>query len=234
MSVSSKSSVRPRGRRRQPARAAAPIAVGVAVAEDIKRRRVEAALREGGLRVAAAAGGPEALVAEIEGCAAPVDVVVLLVDGSPAAQAASVRTVRDRLNRVALVIVSPSERAEAAREALTAGAEGVVLEAEVDAALPAVVRVVTRGQISFPRALHTNVGNPVFSTREKQVLGMVVMGFSNAEIADRLYLAESTVKSHLRSVFRKLGVRSRNEAAALVLDSKQGLGTGILKISHDH
>ena len=60
---------------------------------------------------------------------------------------------------------------------------------------------------------------------------MVAMGFTNGEIARKLYLAESTVKSHLSSIFEKLGVRSRGEAAELVLDRERGFGTGILAIS---
>jgi predicted transcriptional regulator len=56
----------------------------------------------------------------------------------------------------------------------------------------------------------------------------VAAGLTNGEIADSLFLSESTVKSHLSSAFAKLGVRSRKEAAALVLDPEQGLGAGLL------
>jgi DNA-binding NarL/FixJ family response regulator len=62
-------------------------------------------------------------------------------------------------------------------------------------------------------------------------MGMVVLGLSNAEIAAKLVVAESTIKTHLTSTFAKLGVRSRSEASALILDSERGLGTGILSIS---
>ena len=54
------------------------------------------------------------------------------------------------------------------------------------------------------------------------MLDHVAAGLTNSEIAESLFLSESTVKSHLSSAFAKLGVRSRREAAALVLDPDQG------------
>ncbi len=60
---------------------------------------------------------------------------------------------------------------------------------------------------------------------------MVVLDFSNAEIARKLVVTESNVKSHLTSAFGKLGVTSRNAAAELILDAESGLGPGILRIS---
>ena len=56
-------------------------------------------------------------------------------------------------------------------------------------------------------------------------------GCTNAQIADELFLAESTVKSHLSSAFSKLGVSSRNEAATMILDPDRGRGLGIAKIA---
>jgi DNA-binding NarL/FixJ family response regulator len=60
---------------------------------------------------------------------------------------------------------------------------------------------------------------------------LVVIGFSNAEIASKLHLAETTVKSHLTTSFRKLGVRTRSEAALRILDPHTGLGLGILSMT---
>ena len=55
--------------------------------------------------------------------------------------------------------------------------------------------------------------------------------FTNSEIGARLFRAESTVKSHLSSAFAKLRVRSRSEAAAMIVDPQGSLGTGILAIT---
>ena len=59
---------------------------------------------------------------------------------------------------------------------------------------------------------------------------MVVTGLTNSQIADELFLAVSTVKSHLSSAFSKLGVSSRSEAAAVILDPERGRGLGIDRV----
>ena len=117
------------------------------------------------------------------------------------------------------------------RDALAAGADGFVLDAQLDEALAPTIEAACSGQLVVPRELRNQIARPALSAREKQVLGMVVIGFTNGEIAGKLHLAESTVKSHLSSIFGKLGVRSRSEAAELVLDPEHGFGTGILAIS---
>jgi len=128
------------------------------------------------------------------------------------------------------VAVVPGQDSDEARRALAAGATGIVFAQDLTA-LAATVAAVAAGQLVVPNSLRTAVTKPVLTTREKQILALVVLGFTNREIADQLFVAESTVKSHLFSAFRRLGVRTRKEAAALILDSQQGLGFGILTIT---
>ncbi|MGZ8740899.1 MAG: LuxR C-terminal-related transcriptional regulator [Gaiellaceae bacterium] len=144
-----------------------------------------------------------------------------------------IRLVADVRARATLPIVfvvreaSPREL----REMLSAGADGVVLEDQAAESLTVTLYAVHAGQIVVPKALWERAERPLLSTREKQTLAMVVIGFSNAEIARQLFVTEATVKSHLSSAFAKLGVRSRTEATALILDPERGLGTGVLAIS---
>jgi DNA-binding NarL/FixJ family response regulator len=56
--------------------------------------------------------------------------------------------------------------------------------------------------------------------REQEVLSLVSRGRTNAEIAEELVIAEVTAKAHVRNIIRKLGVRSRTEAAIVVLQGK--------------
>ncbi|MBD1868016.1 response regulator transcription factor [Leptolyngbya sp. FACHB-671] len=59
------------------------------------------------------------------------------------------------------------------------------------------------------------------SARELEVLKLMVEGQSNLEIAAHLYLSQHTVKTHVRSIFNKLGVGHRVQAAVIAL--RQGL-----------
>jgi DNA-binding NarL/FixJ family response regulator len=58
------------------------------------------------------------------------------------------------------------------------------------------------------------------TTREKEMLGMLLKGKSNKEISDLLFVSTETVKTHLQNIYRKLGVRSRMEVLALFLKEK--------------
>jgi DNA-binding CsgD family transcriptional regulator len=142
-----------------------------------------------------------------------------------------VREAREVFPDQLLIVVWPASDVGDARRVLRAGTAGLVFESELETTLGATVRAVRAGLICVPRPLRTPVESEALSMREKHILGMVVMGFTNAHIAAELYIAESTVKSHLSSAYTKLGVSSRREATALILDPTQGLGPGIFAIA---
>jgi DNA-binding NarL/FixJ family response regulator len=129
---------------------------------------------------------------------------------------------------VAVLGEMPSARGARAVSALL---EGSVLADDLEGSLAVTLAAVAAGQCVVPRAIRRMLERPPLSPRERQVLAMVVMDFSNAEIARKLVVTESNVKSHLTSAFSKLGVTSRNAAAELILDHESGLGPGILRIS---
>ena len=133
----------------------------------------------------------------------------------------------------AVVLAPPGMRRDEARAAITEGADAVLVDEDVPALVAPAVGGVLAGLLVLSPTLGPAVERPPLTPREKQVLALVVMGYSNQEIADQLVVAESTVKSHLFSAFRRLGVRTRSEAVALITDPARGLGSGILSIARD-
>jgi two-component system, NarL family, response regulator len=127
---------------------------------------------------------------------------------------AAVRRLTGAMRNIRVVVVAPTPDRALVRAALGAGAEGVVVAPHIVLTLPIVVRAVRLGQASVPRNAVTDLEVPALSHREQAVLALVAEGLSNAEIAARLCVAQTTVKSHLTSLFAKLGVHSRTEAVA--------------------
>lgn len=152
------------------------------------------------------------------------DVLVVSGGSTPEGRVSRIRRVSERAPTVAVVVVLASIGDGVARAMISAGARGVVLRGELEQALVPTVRAARTGQISIPRPGRRQIFPPALSHRESTVLAMVARGQTNAEIATSLFLAESTVKSHLRSVFAKLGVNSRQEAAAVAQASAPGAG----------
>jgi DNA-binding NarL/FixJ family response regulator len=113
---------------------------------------------------------------------------------------------------------------------LAAQLDGAVLVERLESTLCPTLEAVAVGQRVVPGEIREILDRPPLSPRERQLLAMVVLGFSNGEIARKLFLSESNVKNHLSSAFQKLGVSSRSAATALILDHESGLGAGILRI----
>ena len=181
--------------------------------------RIIAALADAGLAPARAAVAPMRRARRLE-----VDVVVLAGALDRTGTIATMRRLQRDYTRSAVVIVAPCLHPLEVRRALNAGACGFVEADDVDGTLVPTVHAVHAGQICAPRLTRRAFAKPSFSMREKQVVALVATGATNAQIAARLYLSESTVKSHIASIFDKLGVHSRNDIAALIHDPEEGLG----------
>jgi DNA-binding NarL/FixJ family response regulator len=153
------------------------------------------------------------------------DAVVLVADFSVSAGIAALRRIRGEVPAARLVVVARGDDRSglATRQALNAGAEAFVPADDIDEALAPALDAVMAGFVCAPRAARRVLAKPTFSHREKEVLALLVAGLTNRQIGDRLFLAESTVKTHLASAFAKLGVRSRKDAVALLLDPDEHL-----------
>ena len=121
-----------------------------------------------------------------------------------------------------VVVFSPQLDLPLARDALQAGASGFVHAEMMPDQLVRALAVAARGELVAPRELLRYVltndrsGDlDTLSVRQREIMGYVVEGFSNAEIGRRLYLSESTIKQHLRAAYKLLGVSNRTEAANL-------------------
>ncbi len=157
----------------------------------------------------------------------PGTILILACDLDRPGEMATLRRLRRTLRQPPIVAVSPTATATGVRRALDAGADAIVFEPELELTLPVAVSAVGSGQSVVPRKMRASVERPAFSHRERQVLSFVSQGLTNAQIAEELFLSESTIKSHLSSAFAKFGVRSRREAAALFIELEQASSPGL-------
>ena len=110
-----------------------------------------------------------------------------------------------------------------ARIVLRAGARAYIHGDMQPGQIIRALSVAAEGQIAAPRQLiEYLVSNdkPIvldaLSSRQKEILELVGEGLSNARIAERLFLSESTIKQHLRAAYKLLGVNNRTEAVRLI------------------
>lgn len=110
---------------------------------------------------------------------------------------------------------------ERVADAIDAGAVGYLIKDADPADLVRGIRAAARGEAPLdPRAARSLLSRrgerrpaEQLSAREREVLGLVVKGLSNKQIAWRLDIRERTVKAHLTSVFQRIGVADRTQAA---------------------
>jgi len=105
--------------------------------------------------------------------------------------------------------------------AIKAGAKGYLLKDEHREVLLDSIRKVSRGETCIPptlvEKLTSGMRGEALTVRELEVLALLTRGRTNKEIASKLFISETTVKGHRRSVFTKLNVLSRTEATTTAL-----------------
>jgi two-component system NarL family response regulator len=122
-----------------------------------------------------------------------------------------------RLSRVTRIIVlTASERKEDAIASLQSGARAVVHKAFALENLMEAIRAVAKGLVWISSELRDDLGSLIkpraaieLSNREIEIIGYVASGLHNGEVAKRLSIGESTVKTHLNNIFQKLRIRDR-------------------------
>ncbi len=133
-----------------------------------------------------------------------------------------------------VLILTTFDLDEYVYDALRAGASGFLLKDRPPEELVAAVRVVASGDAllapsvtrrliaefaSRPEPVTPPAGLDELTEREREVLVLMAQGASNAEVARRLFVAETTVKTHVGHVLRKLGVRDRAQAVVFAYES---------------
>lgn len=131
----------------------------------------------------------------------------------------AIRAMRDHGLRSPIVIVTAFEDTRRIAACMSAGANGCLLKDSNTSVIAAALRRIIDGRSVLDPRLHPlpDAAPPegptvALTPREKQILGLVAEGLSNREIGAQIYLAESTVKWHVRQLMTKLDAGSRWQA----------------------
>lgn len=116
-----------------------------------------------------------------------------------------------------VVVLTTYDLDEDIYRAMRAGAKAFLIKDTPISEITATIRKAYRGEQILPPAIETRLGARLqranLTERELEILQLVVKGKGNKEISAELFISEPTVKTHLKEVFKKLGVNVRTEAA---------------------
>jgi NarL family two-component system response regulator LiaR len=151
------------------------------------------------------------------------DLMMPEVDG-----AAATRTIGERWPDIKIIALTSFQEKDLIHEALRAGAIGYLLKNVTVEELAAAIRSAHAGQSTLaPEAVQALLQTPSLQTqskpaynltkREMEVLALLVEGFNNREIAEKLFVSRATAKAHVSHIFDKMGVSNRAGAITLAL-----------------
>jgi NarL family two-component system response regulator LiaR len=149
------------------------------------------------------------------------DMVLPMMDG-----AAATRAIRQQFPQVQVIALTSFKEGELINKALKAGAIGYLLKDVTVDELAQAIRAAHAGRATLSpevaQVIVRTASQPPkpgldLTERERAVLVLMVEGLNNTQIAGRLMVSPSTIKSHVSNILTKLGVSSRTEAVTLAL-----------------
>ncbi|MEK7948854.1 response regulator transcription factor [Luteolibacter soli] len=169
------------------------------------------------LKVVAEAGSGNEVMGSKE--VADVYIMDLRMPDGDGVQTIKALVARDAAAKV--LVLTTYDNEEDIFQALEAGARGYLLKDTTKEELVAAVRQVNQGERYLPQNIASRLADrlirPNLTPRELDVLRLVSRGRTNKEMASAMFISEETVKSHMKSLFQKLGVHDRAEAVSVSL-----------------
>jgi len=133
----------------------------------------------------------------------------------------AITRIRERHPAARIIVLTTFDGDEDIYRALQAGAKGYLLKGMDLAELTEAIRTVHAGRTRIParvaEKLAERMSGATLTTRELEVLRLIVAGKSNKDIGSALFISEATVKTHVNSLLSKLGVEDRTQAATTAL-----------------
>lgn len=133
----------------------------------------------------------------------------------------AITRIRREFPHARIIVLTTFDGDEDIYRALQAGARGYLLKDMFGDDLMEAIRAVHAGKSRIPAAvaqrLADRMSGPELTSREMDVLRLIVAGRSNKEIGGELFISEATVKTHVNSLLSKLGVTDRTQAATTAL-----------------
>ena len=133
----------------------------------------------------------------------------------------AIATIRDKFPDARLIVLTTYDGDEDIYRSLQAGARGYLLKDVFFEELETAIRTVHAGGRHIPAAIAMRLAERMASSdltsREMEVLELIVRGQSNKEIGASLKISEATVKSHVNNILSKLGVTDRTQAVTTAL-----------------
>jgi two-component system response regulator DevR len=137
------------------------------------------------------------------------------------------REIKSRYPDVIILMITSYTDEDAVISSILAGASGYLLKHLSRAELLRSIRRASSGQSlidaeATKRAMEhlTQMPGSELTDREREVLALVARGFTNKQIADKLYVSEKTARNHVSHILEKLGLSRRSEAAAFAVEHK--------------